>query len=166
MPAHTGVLTPPPTPPHTAARLPARQGTGSSSSSSIRTRPGGDLLPSASSGSIPLAAHTPSCPLYTRPSPTEFADEEDDGPLGPLPSAPRFDVHQAAAACKANTGYVAFAELEGLGVPPAGLDGDESERDAAKEAAKARRRSGVGRGIAKVLAWWGSGAPGVPAGMA
>jgi hypothetical protein len=54
--------------------------------------------------------------------------EEDVAPL-PMTvlGTPRFDVHQAAAACKANTSYVAFANL-------AGFDSDESlsERDEPK----------------------------------
>jgi hypothetical protein len=198
-------LTPPPTPPLAASRLPAR--TAASRRSSVDMRPtvsspgassmGGGGRGSPSPLGTPSPMHSPMCPMSGNSNPMEVSGLSrnpnlklsasdlaghigavagsdghrhghsvhtssgssgyvDESPV--TPPTPRFDVHTAAAQAKATQGYVAFGDVEGLGVPD-GLDGDESEREVLKNqnaaGARARAGSGMGKGIAKVLAWWG-----------
>ena len=107
-----------------------------------------DVSSPASSSRTPGA--TPSPP--SRPSPTSstygalpvISSGSSSGsrsiPLTPPPSPP-FNVQSAAAKLRAMDGYVSFANVEGLGLPP-GMDGDEEG-----EGEEGGSRSGI-RG------WW------------
>jgi hypothetical protein len=89
----------------------------------------------SSSSSVAAALACPPHSMSARPD----TPEEDVAPLPmTVPGTLRFDVHQAAAACKANTSYVAFANL-------AGLDSNRSlfERDERKP----------GGAVERVCAW-------------
>ncbi|KAF8907962.1 hypothetical protein CPB84DRAFT_1843795 [Gymnopilus junonius] len=45
---------------------------------------------------------------------------------GASPSRPQFNARKASVQCRAMQGYVSFASVEGLGVPPAALGGDDA----------------------------------------
>ncbi|THH12783.1 hypothetical protein EW146_g7367 [Bondarzewia mesenterica] len=72
---------------------------------------------------------TPSPPSRRSPVSSTYATlPSSTGPITPPPSPP-FNVQSAAAKLRAMNGYVSFANVEGLGLPPGMDDGADDDDD-------------------------------------
>ncbi|EAU90977.2 hypothetical protein CC1G_02364 [Coprinopsis cinerea okayama7 len=69
---------------------------------------------------------------------------------GPQPHRPQFNVRRASARCRQMDGYVGFAEIEGLGVPPDSSDSSDEETKRRLIMAQRKREGG---GVTEWVRW-------------
>lgn len=123
------LLTPPPTPPLYGSLSPTVTSAVAAAGESVTVTPGSISI----SGSYSVSS-----PSYRRQE-VEKSVERMDLTLHHRP----FNVRKASERCRTIEGYVSFAQIEGLGLPPNGVDDDDddvNDRQGSEEGEEKRGR--------------------------